>query len=49
MAVSTWYFLALDEPTPVRVFISPVIAMALTLAFGMLVVWRAQRPKTAFH
>jgi DMSO reductase family type II enzyme heme b subunit len=45
MAVSTWYFLALDEPTPASVFISPVIAMALTLALGMLVVWRAQRPK----
>ncbi|HEV8264098.1 MAG TPA: c-type cytochrome [Gemmatimonadales bacterium] len=43
MAVSTWYFLALDEPTPARVFISPVVAMALTLAFGMLVVWRARR------
>ena len=43
MAVSTWYFLALDEPTPVRVFISPVVAMALTLALGMLVVWRANR------
>jgi DMSO reductase family type II enzyme heme b subunit len=47
MAVSTWYFLALDEPTPASVFISPVIAMALTLALGMLVVWRAQRPKQA--
>jgi DMSO reductase family type II enzyme heme b subunit len=47
MAVSTWYFLALDEPTPARVFISPVVAMALTLALGMLVVWRAQRPKEA--
>ena len=45
MAVSTWYFLALDEPTPASVFISPVIAMALTLALGMLVVWRAQRSK----
>jgi DMSO reductase family type II enzyme heme b subunit len=43
MAVSTWYFLALDEPTPVRVFISPVVAMAVTLALGMLVVWRANR------
>ena len=43
MAVSTWYFLALDEPTPARVFISPVVAMALTLALGMLVVWRANR------
>jgi mono/diheme cytochrome c family protein len=47
MAVSTWYFLALDEPTPARVFISPVVAMVLTLALGMLVVWRAQRPKEA--
>jgi len=47
MAVSSWYFLALDEPTPARVFISPVVAMALTLALGMLVVWRAQRPKEA--
>jgi len=43
MAVSTWYFLALDEPTPARVFISPVIAMALTLALGMLIVRRAQQ------
>src|SRR5258705_2091371 len=43
MAVSTWYFLALDEPTPARVFISPVIAMALTLALGMLMVRRQQR------
>jgi len=43
MAVSTWYFLALDEPVPARVFISPVLAMMLTLGLGMLVVWRAQQ------
>jgi hypothetical protein len=43
MAVSTWYFLALSEPTPASVFISPVVAMILTLALGMVVVWRAQR------
>ena len=43
MAVSTWYFLALDEPVPARVFISPVLAMVLTLGLGMLVVWRAQQ------
>jgi mono/diheme cytochrome c family protein len=48
MAISTWYFLALDEPVPARVFISPVLAMALTLGLGMLVVWRAQR-KTSFR
>ena len=47
MAVSSWYFLALGEPTPARVFISPVVAMVLTLALGMLVVWRAQRQKEA--
>ena len=27
MAISTWYFLALDEPVPASVFISPVVAM----------------------
>ena len=43
LAVSTWYFLALDQPTPPRVFISPVVAMALTLGLGFMVVWRAQR------
>ncbi len=48
MAISTWYFLALDEPVPARVFISPVIAMVLTLGLGMLVVWRAQQ-KTTFR
>ena len=48
MAVSTWYFLALDEPVPVRVFISPVLAMVLTLGLGMLVVWRAQQ-KTSYR
>ena len=48
MAISTWYFLALDEPVPARVFISPVLAMVLTLGLGMLVVWRAQH-KTSFR
>lgn len=43
MAVSTWYFLALDEPVPARVFISPVLAMTLVLAVGLLLVRRAQR------
>ena len=45
MAVSSWYFLALDQPTPPRVYISPVVAMALTLGLGLMVVWRAQRPR----
>ncbi len=48
MAISTWYFLALDEPVPARVFISPVLAMMLTLGLGMLVVWRAQQ-KTSYR
>jgi len=43
MAVSTWYFLALDQPTPPGTFISPVIAMLLTLGLGLFVVGRAQR------
>jgi len=43
MAVSTWYFLALDQPTPARVYVSPVVAMVLTLGLGLVVVWRAQR------
>src|SRR2546427_78635 len=43
MAVSAWYFLALDQPTPPRVYLSPVVAMAVTLGLGMLVAVRAQR------
>ncbi len=43
MAVSTWYFLALDRPTPPGVFISPVLAMLVTLTLGLVVVRRAQR------
>ena len=42
MAVSTWYFLALDRPTPPGVFISPVVAMLVTLGLGLVVVRRAQ-------
>ena len=43
MAVSSWYFLALDQPTPPGTYISPVIAMLVTLGLGLLVVTRAQR------
>jgi DMSO reductase family type II enzyme heme b subunit len=43
MAVSTWYFLALDQPTPPGTYISPVIAMIVTLGLGLLVVARTQR------
>lgn len=41
LAVSSWYFLALAEPTPPRVFLAPVVAMALTLGLGLWVVRRA--------
>ena len=47
MAVSTWYFLALDRPTPPGVFISPVLAMLVTLGLGLVVIRRAQRRGTA--
>jgi mono/diheme cytochrome c family protein len=47
MAVSTWYFLALDRPTPPSVFISPVLAMLVTLGLGLVVVRRAQRRGSA--
>jgi len=47
MAVSTWYFLALDRPTPPGVFISPVLAMLVTLGLGLVVVRRAQRRSAA--
>ena len=43
VAVSTWYFLSLDTPTSPRVFVSPVLAMVLTLGLGWTVVRRAQR------
>ena len=43
MAVSSWYFLALDQPTPSRVLVTPVVAMLLTLGLGIVVVRRAQR------
>ena len=48
MAISTWYFLALDQPVPARVFISPVLAMVLTLGLGLVVIWRAQQ-KTSYR
>ena len=42
-AVSTWYFLFLEQPTPLTVFVAPPLALALTLAFGLLVVRQARR------
>ena len=42
-AISSWYAIYLEQPTPSTVYLSPVIAMMLTVAVGFLVIWRAQR------
>jgi mono/diheme cytochrome c family protein len=42
-AVSAWYGLYLDVPTPPGVFVFPVVAATLTAGLAVLVVWRAQR------
>jgi len=41
-AVSTWYFLFLEQPTPISVYVAPPIALVLTLLFGLLVIRQAQ-------
>jgi DMSO reductase family type II enzyme heme b subunit len=46
-AVSSWYYLALEEPTPPRVYVTPALAAALTAGLGLLSVWRAQRREGA--
>jgi mono/diheme cytochrome c family protein len=43
MALSAWYFLALDTPVTAGVFVSPLVAGLITLALGMTLVRRAQR------
>jgi len=40
-AISTWYFLALAQPTPARVYVAPFVAIALTLGLGLWMVRRA--------
>jgi len=42
-AISTWYFLYLEEPTPPRVYATPVLATLLTAGLGLVAVVRAQR------
>lgn len=42
-AVSSWYFLFLQEATPATVFIAPAVAMMLTGVLGLFVVGRAQK------
>jgi hypothetical protein len=46
-AVGTWYFLFLEQPTPVAVFVAPPLALALTLALGLLIVRQARRSNGA--
>jgi hypothetical protein len=42
-AVSTWYFLFLRQRTPRAVYVAPPVALALTLAFGVLLIRQTQR------
>lgn len=42
-AVSTWYAIHLDVPTPARVYVAPAVTVLLTAGLGMLLVTRAQR------
>jgi|tagenome__1003787_1003787.scaffolds.fasta_scaffold20989749_7 mono/diheme cytochrome c family protein len=42
-AVSTWYAVYLDVPTPTRVFVAPIAMIALSAGLGMLLVTRAQK------
>lgn len=42
-AVSTWYFLALEDATPATVYVAPFAAFLLTAVLGMNVVSRAKK------
>jgi mono/diheme cytochrome c family protein len=42
-AVSAWYAIYLDVPTPSRVYVMPVVAMLVTAGLGVLVIRRAQK------
>lgn len=42
-AVSAWYAIYLDVPTPGRVYVQPIVAVLLTAGLGLFVVYRAQR------
>jgi DMSO reductase family type II enzyme heme b subunit len=42
-SISTWYFIQLQEETPVTVYVTPALAMLLTAGLGLLVVVRAQK------
>jgi len=42
-AVSAWYAIYLDVPTPPGVYVAPVVAVLLTAGLALMVVWRAQK------
>jgi DMSO reductase family type II enzyme heme b subunit len=42
-AVSAWYTLYLDVPTPARVYVAPALAAAITAGLGLAAIRRAQR------
>lgn len=41
-AISAWYAIYLDVPTPARVYVAPIVAGLLTVGLGIVVVLRAQ-------
>jgi mono/diheme cytochrome c family protein len=41
-AVSTWYFLYLEQQTPMAAYVAPPVALVLTLMLGLLVIRQAQ-------
>jgi mono/diheme cytochrome c family protein len=42
-AVSSWFQIYLDVPTPTTAYVAPVVAMLLTAGLGVMIVFRAQR------
>jgi cytochrome c oxidase cbb3-type subunit 2 len=46
-AISTWYYVYLDEPTSGGVYATPVLAFMLTAGLGLFVVRRAQQRERA--
>jgi mono/diheme cytochrome c family protein len=42
-AVSAWYHIYLDVPTPTTAYLAPLVAMVLTAALGVVVIVRAQQ------
>lgn len=42
-AISSWFLLFLDVPTPVTAYVTPLVAMLIAAGLGVMVVWRAQQ------